>query len=106
VSRAAATALRLLTTLGTSATLTSTDATTGLQTTRTAACAIVGAAKGPALPSVVVEAGDYSLLMESGALPVDGDAVDVADLELAVVHAEPIYDRATVAVWQVWGRRR
>ena len=104
--RAAATALRLLTTLGTTATLTSTDADNGQQTTRTAACAIVGAAKGPALPSVVVEAGDYSLLMESGALPVDGDAVDVADLSLVVVHAAPIYDRATVAVWQVWGRRR
>ena len=106
MSRASATALRLLTTLGTSATLTSTDATTGAQTTRTAACAIVGAAKGPQLPSVQVEAGDYSLLMEAGANPVDGDALDVADLELVVVYHAPIYDRATVAVWQVWGRRR
>ena len=106
MSRAAATALRLLTTLGTSATLTSTDPVSGAQSTRTAACAIVGTAKGPTLPTVQVEAGDFQILMESGANPVDGDAVDVAGLELVVVHAEPIYDRATVAVWQVWGRRR
>ena len=105
MSRAAATATRLLATLGTTATLTSTDPITGETSTRSGSVAIVGSAKGSTMASLPVEIGDFEILLAPALNPVKGDRIAVADLDLVIVHPDPIYDRDTVAVWRVYGRR-
>lgn len=105
MSRAAATATRLLATLGTSATLTITDPVTGDTSTREGSGAIVGSAKGSTMATLPVELGDCEVLTEAALAPSKGDRLEIADLDLVLAHTDPIYDRDTVAVWRCYGRR-
>lgn len=105
MSRAAATATRLLATLGTSATLTITDPVTGDTSTVAAFGAIVGSAKGSTMATLPVELGDFEVFLNAGSAPSKGDRLEIADLDLVLVHVDAIYDRDTVAVWRVYARR-
>jgi hypothetical protein len=105
MSRAQATADRLLARYGVPVTIVATHPTTGVTSTRTGSAAIVGEPRREFVGAVPVEAGDEELLVTGTAAPEQGARITYADRSRVVARAERIMDRATVAVWRVLARR-
>lgn len=101
----AATALRLLTTRGSTMSLT----TIG-DAARSAKAAMVNVVRHT-FPSTGadgtggVQVGDYEFLVESGATPLIGDRISFNGLSLVVMHVEPIKPADVVVIWKIWGRK-
>lgn len=105
MSRAQATATKLLDRYGVRVTITATDEVTGDTVEREAFGAIVGTPRYALNDAVPIELGDEVLLVSADAQPEQGARIAYIDRDRVVAYSEAIHDRATVAVWRVLARR-
>lgn len=105
MSRAQATAMKLLERYGMPVTITATDEATGQTTQREAFGAIIGTPRYALNDAVPIELGDELLLVSSSGQPERGARIAYIERDRVVAYSEAIHDGSTVAVWRVLARR-